>query len=240
MSRLLSRIGIGSATVDTVLPRTELRPGEHVEATIDLTGGSADQTIDALYFALLTRVDGEDRVVDEFQLAESLTLPAGEERTLTTEVHIPPWTPLTRGDRRVWLETGLDVAWAVDPEDSDEVTVVPGPYLEALFAATDALGFEPHDVSVREPEWLDRPLVQAFRYVPTADPFVDQVDALTLVTAPREGDLKTIVELDEREDAEAHTDIAYDQQEIVTVFDSDDPEMVRRRLRNTIDQHLHT
>lgn len=124
MNRLLSSIGIGAATVDTLLPKTEFTPGETVEATVEMTGWNAEQEIDGLYFALLTRVDDEHVVVDQDEITESVSLAPGETRTLTTEVTVPPWTPITEGECRVWLKTGLDISWAVDPNDEDAVDVV--------------------------------------------------------------------------------------------------------------------
>lgn len=91
MRRVLSSIGIGSATVDTILPRTELHPGD----TVEIPG--------------------------------SFTLAPEESRTARTDVTLPPWTPITRGDQAVWLRTVLDIEWAVDPSDEDAIDVVPGP-----------------------------------------------------------------------------------------------------------------
>lgn len=50
MNQVLSSIGIGAATVDTVFPRTELVPGETVTADVELYGGDATQEIDGIYF----------------------------------------------------------------------------------------------------------------------------------------------------------------------------------------------
>jgi len=239
MSRLLSSLGIGAATVDTVLPTTDLTPGESVEVSVELTGGDSPQEVDALYFALLARVAGEDHVLDQFRLTDPISLDAEETLTRTTEVAIPSWTPVTRGSTRVWLQTGLDIAWAVDPTDEDDVDVHPGPYLRSLFAAIDDLGFDHHETEARTPTWLeDRPFAQAFTFTPDADDWPD-LDGLTLVCDPRGDDLKTVVEIDEHEPAEAYTDVEYDSQEVVHVFDTTDEDMMRRQLESVIDQYTH-
>lgn len=241
MNRLLSRIGIGAATVDTLLPTTEFSPGETVEATVEMEGGRSEQQIDALYFALLTQAANEDRVIDQFKITEPVSLPAGGTQTITTEVTIPPWTPVTRDDCRVWLKTGLDVSWAVDPGDEDAIDVVPGPYVEALFAAVDELGFDYRGSEIRKPAWLDdRPFVQAFRFTPQTEEFRSDIDELMIVCNPREEELKTVIEIDEREPAEESTDVAFDQQEIIHIFETTNEDMVRRQLESTIDQHTHT
>lgn len=241
MSRLLSSLGIGGASVDTRLPETAFTPGETIEATVEIEGGRSEQSIDAIYFALLTRDDAGDHVIGEFQVIEPFTMPAAESRTVTNEVTIPRWTPVTRAGHRVWLKTGLDVAWAVDPNDEDDIEVVPGPYLEALFGAVDELEFDPRGSSLREPVWLeDRPFAQAFRFEPRSGAYRDDVDALTIVCVPRETELRTVIEIDEREPMEAQEAVAYDSQEVFHTFDTTDPTMVRRQLESTIDQHTHT
>lgn len=241
MSRLLSRIGIGAATVDTILPKTEFSPGESVEATVEMTGGASEQVVDEVYISLLAQIGDEDRIVDEFTLTDSVTLEPEEERTSTTPVTIPAWTPITGADSRVWLETGLDISWAVDPNDEDEITVQPGPILAALFVAVDELGFERRGSEFREPNWLDdRPFVQAFRFAPREDVFRTDVEGLTIVCMPRDDDLKTVVEIDEAEPAEEITEVEFDQQEIVQVFDTSHEDIVLGQLKGTIDQYTNT
>ncbi|MEF8855199.1 MAG: sporulation protein [Haloarculaceae archaeon] len=44
--RLLPRLGIGPATVDTRLPDGNFSPGETVDVTIEIEGWRADQPID--------------------------------------------------------------------------------------------------------------------------------------------------------------------------------------------------
>lgn len=241
MNRLLSSIGIGAATVDTLLPEREFSPGETVEATVELRGGSSEQEIDALYFALLTRVDDDERVIDRFKITEPISLPPGETRTVTTEVTIPRWTPLTRADDRVWLKTGLDVSWAVDPNDEDDIEVTPGPIMDALFRAVDELGFDVRGSELREPDWLDnRPFAQAFEFGPGADVYRADIEQLTLVCLPREADLRTVVEIDEREPSELETAVDFDRQEVFHTFGTSNENMVRRQLKSTIDSHTHT
>lgn len=241
MKRVLTRIGIGSATVDTILPRTELSPGETVEATVELDGGDSDQEIERIYFSVVTAVDGEDVVLDTFDIPDGFTLAAGETRSLETELTLPMWTPLTRDSQRVWLETGLDVEWAVDPSDRDDIEVLPGEFLEALFDAVDALGFRFVRAEIGETPWLDRqPFAQEFEFEPREGPFRDDLDGLAVVAVPRETDLRTFVEIDEDEPAEHMTDQDFDEQEVSITFDAANADMMRRRLKSVIDRHTHT
>jgi sporulation-control protein len=241
MSRFLSRIGIGAATVETRLPEGAFTPGQTVEATIEIDGGRSEQPIDELYLVLLARVGDQERVVAEFKTAESTTVPAGESLTITTDLTIPSWTPITRGDSKVWLKTGLDVSWAVEPSDEEDLEIVPGPYVEGLFAAVDELGFDYRGSELREPAWLeDQPFVQAFTFGPTTERYRADIDDLTFVCHPREEDLKTVVEIDEKEPAEEFAEVAYDKQEIVHVFETTNEDMLRRQLESLLAQYTHT
>ena len=52
--RLLSRVGIGAATVDTRLEKAEFTPGEEVRGVVEIKGGGTDQEIEGIYLAVQT------------------------------------------------------------------------------------------------------------------------------------------------------------------------------------------
>lgn len=145
MNGILSRFGVGAAEVDTVLPTDSVIAGETVEATVEIHGGDSAQDVEAVYFALLTRHATDDGrstgVVDRHRLADSFTIEAGEERSFEVDLGIPRDAPATLDRTDVWIETGLDVEWAVDPDDSDPIEIRPDAHLGALLDALDALGF---------------------------------------------------------------------------------------------------
>ncbi len=240
MKRVLSSIGIGAATVDTVFPRTELGPGETVTADVELYGGDATQEIEGIYFQLKTRLSGDEggeRTVGEFAVDEAVTLEPDEERTIPVDVAVPRWTPLTRGGASVWLETGLDIDWAKDPTDEDRIDILPGEYTAALFETVEELGFALRTTNlVDTPHLDDRPFAQEFDFRPTGEQFGADLDELAITIAPREDDLRTFITFDRVDEvAEAH-DMDFDEQEVSITFDRVDPDMMRRRLRNEIDQ----
>ena len=126
MKRVLSSIGIGGATVDTVFPRLEFTPGEVVDADVELSGGETTQEIERIYFALKARHPGADdaeRAISEFAVDRAVTLAPEDELTLPAEIAFPYWVPLTRGEVSVWLETGLEIDWARDPTDEDALEI---------------------------------------------------------------------------------------------------------------------
>lgn len=184
MKELLSHIGIEAATVDTILPAESLTAGDPVTATVTVEGGSTDQDVDAIYFALCTEYLTEESrkrgVLTKAILRESFTIEAGERRSFETEIQIPSETPVTVGRTKVWVETGLDVDRALDPDDTDHVEVQPSPRVAAVMGAMVSLGFhlrtaEPvrskHGLFTTGPEF-----VQEIEYIPTSGDFEGRID----------------------------------------------------------------
>jgi sporulation-control protein len=241
MKRVLSSIGVGAATVDTVFPRTDLGPGETVTADVELYGGDATQTIEGIYFQLKTSLDDEDRerTVGEFAVDEAVTLEPDQERTIPVDVTVPRWTPLTRGGTSVWLETGLDIDWAKDPTDRDRIDVLPGEHSTALFGAVEDLGFALQATElVDTPHLDDRPFAQQFDFRPTDGQSVTDLDRLVVTIAPREDDLRTFLKFDRVDEVAETYDMEFDEQEVPVKFNRADAELMRRRLRNEIDQQI--
>lgn len=244
MKRVLSSIGIGAATVDTVFPRTELGPGETVTADVELYGGDATQEIEGIYFQLQTSPSGDrgqERTIGEFAVDRAVTLAPGEERTIPVEVTVPRWTPLTRGGASVWLETGLEIDWAKDPTDEDQIDILPDEYTAALFETVEELGFALRTTElVDTPHLDDRPFAQKFDFRPTDEQFGAHLDELAITIAPREDDLRAFVRFDRVDEVAEAYDMEFDKQEVSITFDRVDPEMMRRRLRNEIDQQTRS
>ncbi|MFC6725484.1 sporulation protein, partial [Halobium palmae] len=206
MKKVLASLGIGNATVDTVLPSDSVVPGETVDAEVRVRGGNADQEIDAIRFEIETRVrtdEGYDDVdVGRLSLTDGFTVEAEEERTLSATVEIPYRTPVTLGDVQVWVETELDIARAVDPEDRDFLDVRPTPRMRALFDAVEELGFELHTANCEADPYGryagGHPFVQEFEFRPERGDFVGRLDEVELVVDPGPESLTAYVEVDRR------------------------------------------
>jgi len=243
---ILSRVGVGSATVDTKVPE-RVTAGESISGTVEIEGGSSEQAIDAIYFALETRYRRDEgsstAVIDKFQLTDSFTIAAGAERTMAVEIDIPAWTPLTRGRTEVWIETGLDIDWALDPDDTDYLEVSPTDRMARVLDAVADLGFE---LKTAEPEAAPavfptdgRPYVQEFDFVPKDGPFRGDLDEIDIVFEPTADELAVYLEIDPRESITSElTDDAFKErvEEIDVVDQSTDT--VATELRRLLDRSL--
>ncbi|WP_323677184.1 sporulation protein [Halorubellus sp. PRR65] len=242
MKRILSSVGIGSATVDTVLPRTTLRPGETVAATVDVEGGSTEQEIDRVDFAFVTRYrddEGyESTVLGTSTLRESFTVGEGERREFSVDLEVPRSTPVTRGGPTVHLKTGLDIDWAVDPTDEDPIEVEPTERMQAVFDAADALGLSFSTSECQRAAWgTSQPFLQEFEFRARSGPYASDLDEIELVFVPGGDALTVQAEVDRRGGllAEmAETDERRARFDLATA----DAEDAERKLADTIERNV--
>ncbi|WP_458209456.1 sporulation protein [Haladaptatus sp. NG-SE-30] len=243
MRRILSRVGIGAARVDTILPKTTLTAGESVEAEVHVKGGSSEQDVDAIYFALLTRYETDDSnrtgVIDKFQVAEPFTIGPDEEKTFPITIDVPIDTPVTVGRTDVWLETGLDIEWAVDPDDKDPVQIDPGPRLATFLDALDSLGFTLRTANCESAPgglFSGQRFVQELEFVPHSGPFSGKLDELEVVPTETGGNLDVKLETDRR--GGLLSEMAdMDERWTQLSFTNETMDEMKTRLRDEIERH---
>lgn len=245
MKKVLASIGIGNASVDTILESTSVRPGETVGASIEVRGGDAAQEVGAVRLELETRYLTEengyrDADVRTYTLSEGFTVEPNEERTIETRLEIPYETPLTLGGTDVWVETELDIAMAVDPEDRDPLEVRPTPRMRAAFDAMEALGFTLHEVEVAADPYGryfgGSRFVQEFEYRAPSGPFASDLQEVELL--PRDGPdgLELFVEVDRR--GGLFSEMAgTDESHARLTVTSDDEAEVERQLRDVLERY---
>lgn len=142
---ILSSIGIGNAQVDLIVPDEEITAGETKQCYVEVDGGTETQEIEDIYAALrtnyLTPEGHHEATIREYELMGAFTIHPDEHREISVELDIPEETPVTRGKTQVWVDTGLEVGWGTDPEDTDVLTVKPSDLVSTLDRAIDTLGY---------------------------------------------------------------------------------------------------
>lgn len=217
--KILSSIGIGSAKVDTILEDDEFYPGDEIDAVVKITGGGTEQSVDGLYLTInstyesviLVRSDEEEEEEREvtrtarlakIEVAEPFTIGPGEEKEIPISFDLPYYTPLTMGKTKVWVATGLDIDRAIDPGDRDEIQVVPGPLVAALFAALHELGFELMEADCEEVEHRssgELPFFQEFEYKAFSGPFKGRIDELEIVPFAEADEVEVYLDVDRKQ-----------------------------------------
>ncbi len=243
---LLSRFGIGSATIDLIPDETTVQPGGTVNAHLELEGGASDQTVEDIEVALVTRFQAQQGgdhspaqyVLWETEFKEGFTVEAEVDRSLDVPpIEVPVSTPVTLGDSEVWIQTGLDIEWAVDPSDEDQLDVTPGPRLQAVLDAMDRLDFGLRSVTNEEEDsrFTPLPFVQRFAFRGGGGPFAGELDEVLLTPIRAEGNqsLILLVTVDRLGEAKIG-----DERHARLTVDTDDADALADRLHDEIERRL--
>lgn len=206
-AKLLSRIGVGAATVDTKLEPEEVSPGDEVRGVVECRGGNVEQEVEGIHLEVQThykRHVGENEIIDtgtieRFPVSEGITIQPDAHRNLEFSFRLPYDTPFGRSV--VWVRTALDVKKAVDPSDNDWITVHPTATIATILEATAKLGFRLRKVEKEElPYPLRRrlPFGQTLEFLPEGGEFRGSLDELEMVVLPSEEATDLILQVDRR------------------------------------------
>jgi len=164
MKRFMSRLGVGSAAVETVLDHDQTRPGAVITGVTTVTGGKVEQRIESITVALeaTVEIDRDDSTYYEQvpfgsqQIGGNLQIQPGQQVSGRFQLPVPWQTPITdvggwhlKG-MKIGIRTKLAIPGAVDPGDLDPVSVHPLPIQEAVLAALGDLGFRFHSADVEK------------------------------------------------------------------------------------------
>jgi sporulation-control protein len=209
-NKVFASIGIGAATVDTKLEKSSYQAGETAKGIVEITGGSADQNIDAIYLTLFTTYirESDDKKYTDYapiqkvQISEPFTIGENEKKQFPFSFTLPFETPITYGNTRVWVATGLDIKNAVDPKDKDYIEILPNELTNAVLTSVQELGFRIRKVECEQAPRRYRgryPFIQEFEFVPVNGPYqrkLDELEVMFLNQAEEQVDL--LLEVDRR------------------------------------------
>lgn len=210
--KTLASLGIGSANVDTVIHHEVLIPGQQVKVTIDVTGGATAQQIDNIELKLCcqykkeverggenssrTEVIKQTHVLADWTLPYAFVIEPKQERQFELDLDLPLNTPITIGDAKVWLETGLDISQGLDPTDKDPITVRPDPLLDGILTALETEGLRIRQVECEYATVFELPFVQEFEFVPFDGPYHGRWRELEMIAYRDEEQLQLWFEID--------------------------------------------
>lgn len=154
LKKLKASLGIGSATVDTVLDQDSAVQGSSISGKICIQGGDTEQKIDGISLTLCTEVKVESDsgkhyvrfILGKLDEKKSLIIEANEAKEIPFTMMLPGETPITalnaqRNQCKVWIETQLDIDFALDPKDRDYLSIHPLPAIQYAITAMEREGF---------------------------------------------------------------------------------------------------
>ncbi|MBU2897731.1 sporulation protein [Vibrio hepatarius] len=152
--QLKASLGIGAAKVDTILNSISYVQGDTLQGTVNIQGGDVDQQVDAINLKLCTevKVESEDGTsyqhftLGTLQAVQPFTIQANQNKQVPFQFKLEPETPITalialKNQCQVWLETSLDIDFAIDPKDRDFVEIKPLPAVAKLITGVEDSGF---------------------------------------------------------------------------------------------------
>ncbi|WP_067972508.1 sporulation protein [Nocardiopsis trehalosi] len=154
---MLTRLGWGGASVETVLRDGPVAPGGTLHGRVHIEGGEVDQRVDRLTVGLVVRLeDYSDVEFERIDVPGDPVVARGASAVRDFALRLPWDMPVTtHGDRRlkgmdVGVNTQLHIAGAVDPGDFDPFTVDPLPAQAAVLDALERLGFSFFTAAVKD------------------------------------------------------------------------------------------
>lgn len=218
INKMLSKLGVGSAAVDTELFNDVFIPEEFVRGTVTVKGGSVEQQIDSIYFKIKSTYEdeiefenseGEEEeinitrtaLIKEFQVSEPFIVKPNQIIKFDINFTLPIFTPVTAGKTKTWVETGLDIKMAVDPADKDYIHIQPHPLADAVLSSAMDMGLEVYKV-VCEPAPrsmnMMTPFIQEFSLKPVEGHLKSRLEEIELIFRPMSNGFMVYMEVDRR------------------------------------------
>jgi len=255
--KVLSSVGIGSAKVDTIIHNPELAPTHLLTGTVQVKGGSTEQHINHIklsiccnYFSEETVTDDEDnehtRIVehvaklDTLKVNDSFDVASEQELSFDFEMHLPAQTPLSMGKCNVWVDTDLDIDYAIDKSDKDMLNVIGNERQHAVLVAMNQLGFSLNEVECEKSRELGGAFVQEFEFNATGGEFRGRVDEVEMLMVNHDSHLALLVEVDRKARGIGgffSEMLGTDETKLWVEIDDDNLEQVIDVLHHAIDDH---
>lgn len=172
-----ARAGIGNAKVDTRIHEVKVRQGGLVTGEVVIKGGSVEQEINAISLSVETTVlvEQDDRKyrqnqqIQRIKVSDALTIGTKEEKTLPFSFTLSYETPMSIGKNEVWIDTVVDVPFALDPKDKDYLEVTGTELAGKVLEAIQQLGFTLKTAANLKSRQTKTGLVQEFEFYPGQD-----------------------------------------------------------------------
>ncbi|WP_246058425.1 sporulation protein [Litorilituus lipolyticus] len=157
LKKLLASVGIGKATVDTLLLTDELIAGQTFDIEVIIKGGDVSQHLNGIELAIMAQAKAESEVGDEEvtynknvvlqHWLQELNVEVQPQETITRhfslDLHSEVPASSFHGQQiaKVWLQTGLDIKNGIDGSDNDPLTIHPSPTQLAVLEVIEQSGY---------------------------------------------------------------------------------------------------
>ncbi|NTS78107.1 sporulation protein [Catenovulum sp. SM1970] len=259
--KVLSTVGIGSAVVDTRLAEEQLFPGGTIHGTIFIQGGKVAQDINKIdldircnYFAEVTHtsegdygeIEEETETVEKvatlstIQLRDDFRIGPEQIKEIPFHATLPLNTPMTLGNSEIWIDTRLDIDFALDREDRDYLHVFANDYQLAFLQALENLGFAMVKAENEASKKWGQTFIQECEFKPKHGEFVGRVDEVEVIFNNLENGTEVYLEIDRKARGLSGffaSMLDLDETKAAFLVETTDVAIVQDRLATLLDQH---
>ncbi|MGE5628303.1 MAG: sporulation protein [Solirubrobacterales bacterium] len=207
-NKLMANIGIGSASVDTIIENSKICAGDEIRGYINIKGGKIPQKFEDIYIYVMTKVEKENNNVKYIgkEKVQKIVIPVSKTISSTDDIKIPfnfilsKQTPITTLKTPVWIHTGLDIKSAIDPKDNDSLQISPHPYFQLVLNAIERLELIIYRaVNVEDFYYSSYPFLQEIEFRPTGS-LKYELENLKLLYVLYDDHLELIMEVNKLHD----------------------------------------
>jgi sporulation-control protein len=127
LRKYMSLLGIGSATIDLILPRDTYQPGELINGHFLIKGGTVNQNIRRVDCDLVMKdlVTNNDKVIDTVTILSSKQVVSGTTTELSFTFKLAEYMPISSDERSFRFKTRLTFDEGVESKDQDTIQINP-------------------------------------------------------------------------------------------------------------------
>lgn len=127
LRKYMSLLGIGSATIDLILPKEAYHPGEIINGIYKIKGGTIEQKIKRIDCDLVMKdlLTGNEKVIDSTMVLLSKEIQSEENNQLTFSFKLDDYLPYTSEERSFRFKTRLTFNEGVESKDQDIIQIIP-------------------------------------------------------------------------------------------------------------------
>jgi sporulation-control protein len=123
----MSLLGVGSATIDLILPKETYSPGEIINGFYLIKGGTIEQKIKRIDCDLVMKdlLTGNEKVIDSSMVLISKKIQSEENNQLTFSFKLDDHIPYSSEEMTFRFKTRLTFSEGVESKDQDIIQIIP-------------------------------------------------------------------------------------------------------------------
>jgi sporulation-control protein len=127
LRKYMSLLGIGSATIDLILPKDSYYPGEFINGCFLIKGGTVNQNIRRIECDLVMKdlVTNNEKVIDTVTVLSSKQIESGSTSELSFTFKLAEYLPISSDIRSYRFKTRLTFDEGVESKDQDTIQINP-------------------------------------------------------------------------------------------------------------------